>query len=80
MINKFRSMGFEVLTAVVESQPTFLSPAFTLVSCLTYSSTLKMEATCSSETSVDYQWTIRRYMPEEITLQIPYRLWITKVH
>jgi hypothetical protein len=26
---------------------------FTLVSCLAYSPTLKMEATCSSETSVD---------------------------
>jgi hypothetical protein len=29
---------------------------FTLVSSLAYSSTLKMEATCSSKTSVDFQW------------------------
>jgi hypothetical protein len=32
-----------------------LLPAFMLVSCLAYSSTLKMEATCFSETSVDFQ-------------------------
>jgi hypothetical protein len=32
-----------------------LSPAFRLVSCLAYSSKLKMEATCSSETSVDFE-------------------------
>jgi hypothetical protein len=43
----------------VESQPTFrrnmslcLPSTFTLVSCLAYSSTLKVEATCSLETSV----------------------------
>jgi hypothetical protein len=32
-----------------------LQPVSTLVSCLAYSSTLKIEATCSSETSVDFQ-------------------------
>jgi hypothetical protein len=31
--------------------------------------TLKMEATCSSETSVDFLRTARRYIPEESTLQ-----------
>jgi hypothetical protein len=31
-----------------------LSACFMLISCLVYSSTLKMEATCSSETSVDF--------------------------
>jgi hypothetical protein len=31
-------------------------------------STLKMEAICSSETSVDIQWTTRRYIPEDCTL------------
>jgi hypothetical protein len=31
-------------------------------------STLKMEAICSSETSVDYQPTLRRYIPEDSTL------------
>jgi hypothetical protein len=34
------------------------------VSCSAYSSTLKMEAICSSKTSVDFQRTIRRYIPE----------------
>jgi hypothetical protein len=37
---------------------------------LTYSSTLKMEATCSSETSVDYQRTTRSYIPEDRTLYL----------
>jgi hypothetical protein len=36
-----------------------------LVSCLTYSSTLKMEEICFSETSVDFQRTTRRYIPED---------------
>jgi hypothetical protein len=34
----------------------------------TYSSTLKMEAACSSRTSVDCQWTTQRYTAEDITL------------
>jgi hypothetical protein len=38
-----------------------------LVSCLAYSSTLKMEATCSSETSVYFQRTTGRYIPEDGT-------------
>jgi hypothetical protein len=43
-------------------------PAFTRVSCSAFSSTLKMEAICSSETSVDFQRTTRRYTPEDSTL------------
>jgi hypothetical protein len=39
-----------------------------LVSCLAYTSTLKMEAICSSETSVDFQRATRRYIPEDRTL------------
>jgi hypothetical protein len=38
-----------------------------LVSCLGYSSSLKME-TCSSEMSVDFQQTTRRYILEDRTL------------
>jgi hypothetical protein len=38
-----------------------------LISCLAYSSTLMNEATCSSETSVDFQRTARRYIPEDGT-------------
>jgi hypothetical protein len=37
-----------------------------LVSCLTYS-ILKIEAVCSSETSVDFQQAIRRCIPEDST-------------
>jgi hypothetical protein len=47
-----------------------MPPAFTLVSCLAYSSILKMEAICSSETSVDFQRTIQRYIPEDSTLNM----------
>jgi hypothetical protein len=36
-----------------------------LVSRLAYSSTLKMEATCSSESSGDFQRTTRRYVLED---------------
>jgi hypothetical protein len=44
----------------------FKPPAFTLL-CSAYSS-LKMEAIYSSETSVDFQWTTRRYVPEDTTI------------
>jgi hypothetical protein len=40
----------------------------TLVSCLVYSSILKIYATCSSETSVDFQWTTQCHIPEDRTL------------
>jgi hypothetical protein len=52
-----RRVGFEVLTAVA-----LLATRFTLVSCLTYSSTVKMEATKSSETSIDFQRNTRCYI------------------
>jgi hypothetical protein len=39
--------------------------SFMLVSCSAYSSTLKMEATCSPGKSVDFQ---RRYIPGHRTL------------
>jgi hypothetical protein len=42
---------------------------YMLVSCLAYSSTLKIEATCYSETSVDFQRIARRYIPEDGSLQ-----------
>jgi hypothetical protein len=46
-----------------------LLPAFTLVSCSAYFFILKMEAICSSETSVDTQRTTLRYIPKDGTLQ-----------
>jgi hypothetical protein len=42
----------------------------TQVSCLAYSSALNMQATCSSETSVDFQRTIRRYIPEDRQVEL----------
>jgi hypothetical protein len=49
-------------------KPDLLATCFTLVSCLAYSSTLTMEAICSSETSVDFQRTARRYISKDRTL------------
>jgi hypothetical protein len=46
-----------------------LPPAFTLVSSSAHCSTLKMEAICSSEKSVDFQQTTWHYIPEHSTLQ-----------
>jgi hypothetical protein len=45
-----------------------LPPAFILISYFAYSSALMMEATCSSETSVDFQQTTWRYIAEDRTL------------
>jgi hypothetical protein len=42
-----------------------LAACFTQVYCLVYFSILKMEATCSTETSIDLQRTTRRYITEE---------------
>jgi hypothetical protein len=61
--NSLHYVGFEVLTAVVVKSTTLwditpyspLPPAFILASSSAYSSALKMEAICSSETSVDFQ-------------------------
>jgi hypothetical protein len=46
-------------------------PAFMLISLVACSSILKMEATCSSETSIDFQQTTRRYIPGGRTLHLP---------
>jgi hypothetical protein len=43
----------------------WLAICFMLAFLLVYSSTLKMEATYSSETTVGFQRTIRRYIPED---------------
>jgi hypothetical protein len=45
-----------------------LSPAFTQVSCLACTSTLKVEAICSSEVLVDFQWITWHFIPEDSTL------------
>jgi hypothetical protein len=48
--------------------PALLATCFMLVSYLPYSSILKMEATCSSKRSVDFQRTTRRCIPEDGTV------------
>jgi hypothetical protein len=50
-------VGTEVLTTVIMGVLYLLAAWFMLVSCLAYSRTLKMEATFSSEKSVDFQRT-----------------------
>jgi hypothetical protein len=47
----------------------FNSELFLLFCCLPYSLALKMEGRCTSETSIDIQWTARCYMPVDVTLQ-----------
>jgi hypothetical protein len=47
-----------------------LATSCMLVSCLAYSSTLKMEVTYTCETSVDFQRTTQRYILEDRTLHI----------
>jgi hypothetical protein len=49
------------------NQRALFAACFTLVSCLAYTSTLKMEETCSSETSVDFQQTTLSNIPEDRT-------------
>jgi hypothetical protein len=46
-----------------------LATCFSLVSCLAYSSTTKMEATCPSEMSANFQDITWHYVPEDRTLQ-----------
>jgi hypothetical protein len=46
-----------------------------MVASLAYSSTLKMKVTCSSETSVKYYRTTRRYIPEYSTIRTAIGLW-----
>jgi hypothetical protein len=47
--------------------------AFTQISCLVYSSNLKMEATCSSETSTDFKRTTTRSITKDKSLK--HNLW-----
>jgi hypothetical protein len=63
---KVPNVGFEVITAVIMKRSTFwdITPCRPLnfpllVSCLAYSSTLKMKETRESETWVDIQPTTR---------------------
>jgi hypothetical protein len=59
-----RSIIFWDMTQVAS-----LAPACLLVFVELISSTLKMEAICSSETSVETRRTTRRHIPEDDTLR-----------
>jgi hypothetical protein len=52
-----------------KEQVALLAACFMLVTCLVYSLTLKMEATCSSKMSAEVQWNTQHYITEERTLQ-----------
>jgi hypothetical protein len=60
--------GFEVLTVVILWDITPWSPVlatyFMMVSCVAYTSTLKMQEICFSEMMVNFHRTTRRYIPE----------------
>jgi hypothetical protein len=49
-------------------ETSLIANCFVRLSCLAYSSILKTEATCSSETSIGFQQTTWRYIPEGRTL------------
>jgi hypothetical protein len=62
-------MGPEVLREVAMKNSILWPLAFTLISCLAYSSTMMTEATCSSEKSDDFQYSTRRYVLEDRSLR-----------
>jgi hypothetical protein len=51
-------------------QNVLFATCFAPLFCMAYFSALKMEAVCSSETSVDFQWTTQHDIPEDRTLFI----------
>jgi hypothetical protein len=65
LVLKSTKVSKEYITSVFSRAQ--LTNCFMLVSRLSYSSILKMEATCSSEIAVDLQRTTRRYIPEDRT-------------
>jgi hypothetical protein len=66
--------GSDVLIAMAMKSVIFCdinqAACFMLVSCLAYSSILKMEAIRSSETSIDFHRTTRHYIREDRTLKL----------
>jgi hypothetical protein len=60
--------AFNNIGIVFAGKRALLATCFMLVSCLAYSSTLKMAAKRSSETSVDFQQTAWDYIPDDRTL------------
>jgi hypothetical protein len=78
-LNKFhKRRGFKQTPTMEMSKILVLSDVLyhcqnaILDSCLAYSSTLKVETICSSETSVDFHRTRRCYIPEDRNLQVKF--------
>jgi hypothetical protein len=61
---RFHLQDRRISQARNQSESNCLLPTFTLVTCLAYYSPLKMEASCSSGTSFDFQQTRRCCIPE----------------
>jgi hypothetical protein len=61
------SFLLRIQTRASSKRIALLVNCFMLVSCVAYSSALKMEAKWSSETLVDFQQTTLRYIPEDRT-------------
>jgi ABC-type uncharacterized transport system permease subunit len=62
------SIFWYMLCSPVKVNQAVLGTCFVLVSCLVYSLILKVEVICSSETSVDFQWSVQSCNPEDRTL------------
>jgi hypothetical protein len=75
---KLHTAIFWVMTRNIAFQRCF-PPAFKLVPCLAHSSTLKMEATCFSETSAGFQRTTWRCITEGRTLQTYFCVTTTQI-
>jgi hypothetical protein len=63
----FHLQGQRISQARKQALP---ATCFMLVSCLAYSFTLKMEVTCPSEVSVDFQQTAWHYITKDRTFQV----------
>lgn len=63
------SIIWNVQNILLRQMFTYKFPTFyTLVSCLAYPSTLNMDMTCPSETSVGFQQTTQHYIPADRTI------------
>jgi hypothetical protein len=65
MVSIFRVEEQAKQKTIVKALP---ATCFHTLSCFAYSSILKIEKTCFSETFVDFQRTTWRYFPEDRTL------------
>jgi hypothetical protein len=66
-LEEFYSLEYNTVQSI-ESQA-LLATCLMLVSCVAYSSTLKMEVTCCFKTLADFQQTTQQYIPENRNLR-----------